>query len=144
MGGMTYKDAGVDIDKKMSTLKDIGALVKTTFTPGVLHDVGAFGGMFQGRFPALEDPILVATNDGVGTKVRTGVRAGRLRGLGHDIVNHCVNDILVQGAEPLFFFDYFASSVLEPPMRLAHQACTALRPTRLAPRESAPAKRMEG
>ncbi|MDJ0975099.1 MAG: phosphoribosylformylglycinamidine cyclo-ligase [Planctomycetota bacterium] len=114
MGGMTYRDAGVDIDKKMSTLKDIGALVKTTFTPGVLHDVGAFGGMFRGRFPELADPILVATNDGVGTKVRTGVRAGRLRGLGHDIVNHCVDDILVQGAEPLFFFDYFASSVLDP------------------------------
>ena len=114
MSGMTYKDAGVDIDKKMSTLKGIGELVKTTFGKGVLHDVGAFGGMFQGRFPDLAEPILVATNDGVGTKVRTGVRAGRLRGLGHDIVNHCVDDILVQGAEPLFFFDYFASSVLDP------------------------------
>lgn len=114
MGGMTYRDAGVDIDKKMSTLQGIGGLVKTTFGAGVLHDVGAFGGMFRGSFPHLEDPILVATNDGVGTKVRTGVKAGRVRGLGHDIVNHCVNDILVQGAEPLFFFDYFASSVLEP------------------------------
>lgn len=116
MGGMTYRDAGVDIDKKMNTLKGIGDLVRTTFGKGVLHEVGAFGGMFQGTFADLEEPILVATNDGVGTKVRTGVRAGRLRGLGHDIVNHCVDDILVQGAEPLFFFDYFASSVLDPAM----------------------------
>ncbi|MDJ0522572.1 MAG: phosphoribosylformylglycinamidine cyclo-ligase [Planctomycetota bacterium] len=114
MGGMTYRDAGVDIDKKMAAVGGIGGLVRSTFTPGVLHDLGSFGGMFSGRFPKHEDPILVATNDGVGTKVRTGVRAGRLRGLGHDIVNHCVDDILVQGAEPLFFLDYFASSVLEP------------------------------
>lgn len=114
MGGLTYRDAGVDIDKKMEAVQGIGALVRSTFGPGVLHDLGSFGGMFSGRFPGLEDPVLVATNDGVGTKVRTGVRSGRLRGLGHDIVNHCVNDILVQGAEPLFFLDYFASSVLEP------------------------------
>lgn len=114
MGGMTYRDAGVDIDKKMNTLRGIGDLVRTTFGSGVLHDVGAFGGMFRGSFPECDDPILVATNDGVGTKVRTGVRAGRVRALGHDIVNHCIDDILVQGAEPLFFFDYFASSVLDP------------------------------
>jgi len=114
MGGLTYRDAGVDIDKKMAAVGGIGALVRSTFTPGVLHELGSFGGMFSGRFEGLEDPILVATNDGVGTKVRAGVRAGRVRGLGLDIVNHCVNDILVQGAEPLFFLDYFASSVLEP------------------------------
>ncbi len=114
MGGMTYRDAGVDIDKKMSAVGSIGDLVKTTFGPRVLHDLGSFGGMFSGAFPELDEPVLVATNDGVGTKVRTGVRAQRVRGLGHDIVNHCVNDILVQGAEPLFFLDYFASSVLEP------------------------------
>ena len=114
MGGLSYRDAGVDIDKKMAAVGGIGALVRSTFTPGVLHDLGSFGGMFSGRFEGLEDPILVATNDGVGTKVRTGVRAGRVKGLGKDIVNHCVDDILVQGAEPLFFLDYFASSVLEP------------------------------
>ncbi|MDF1700756.1 MAG: phosphoribosylformylglycinamidine cyclo-ligase [Planctomycetota bacterium] len=114
MGGLSYRDAGVDIDKKMAAVGGIGALVRSTFTPGVLHELGSFGGMFSGRFEGLEDPILVATNDGVGTKVRAGVKAGRVRGLGQDIVNHCVDDILVQGAEPLFFLDYFASSVLEP------------------------------
>ncbi len=114
MSGMTYRDAGVDIEKKMASVASISDLVKSTFRPGVLHELGSFGGMFSGSFPNMEDPVLVATNDGVGTKVRTGVRAGRVRGLGHDIVNHCVNDILVQGAEPLFFLDYFASGTLEP------------------------------
>ncbi len=114
MSGMTYRDAGVDIDKKMAAVGGIGGLVRSTFTPGVLHDLGSFGGMFSGAFPHMKEPVLVATNDGVGTKVRAGVRAGRVRGLGHDIVNHCVDDILVQGAEPLFFLDYFASSVLDP------------------------------
>ena len=114
MGGLTYRDAGVDIDKKEQVLKGIGALVQATYGPRVLHEHGAFGGLFDGRFDDLENPILVATNDGVGTKVRLGIRTGRTRLLGHDIVNHCVDDILVQGAEPLFFLDYFASSVLEP------------------------------
>jgi phosphoribosylformylglycinamidine cyclo-ligase len=114
MAGLSYRDAGVDIDKKMAAVGGIAGLVKSTFTPGVLHELGSFGGMFSGTFADLEDPILVATNDGVGTKVRAGVKAGRVRGLGQDIVNHCVNDILVQGARPLFFLDYFASSVLDP------------------------------
>jgi phosphoribosylformylglycinamidine cyclo-ligase len=113
MGGLSYRDAGVDIDKKMAAVGGISATVKSTFTPGVLHDLGSFGGMFSGTFAGLKDPVIVATNDGVGTKVRAGVRAGRVRGLGQDIVNHCVDDILVQGAEPLFFLDYFASSVLD-------------------------------
>ena len=114
MSGLSYRDAGVDIDKKGSMLRDIGARVKTTFGPRVLHDLGSFGGMFAGRFPEYEDPILVASNDGVGTKVRTALKSGRPQGLGHDIVNHCVNDILVQSAEPLFFLDYFASAHLDP------------------------------
>ncbi len=114
MSPLSYRDAGVDIDKKNRTLAGIGARVARTWGPGVLGEVGAFGGMFSGRFAGLEDPVLVATNDGVGTKVRVAARAGRLGGLGHDIVNHCVNDVLVQGATPLFFLDYFASSVLEP------------------------------
>jgi len=114
MTKMSYRDAGVDIDKKMAAVGGIGGLVRSTFTPGVLHELGSFGGMFSGTFAGMEDPVLVATNDGVGTKVRAGVRAGRVRGLGQDIVNHCVDDILVQGAEPLFFLDYFASSVLDP------------------------------
>ncbi|MGE0191913.1 MAG: phosphoribosylformylglycinamidine cyclo-ligase [Planctomycetota bacterium] len=111
---LTYRDAGVDIDKKGRMLRDIGALVRTTFGPGVRHELGAFGGMFSGRFEGMRHPILVASNDGVGTKTRLALRAGRLKGLGHDIVNHCVNDVLVQGAEPLFFLDYLAASHLDP------------------------------
>jgi len=114
MGGLTYRDAGVDIDKKERALAHIGALVQSTYSARVLHRHGAFGGLFDGRFADLDDPVLVATNDGVGTKVRLAVRTGRARGVGHDIVNHCVDDILVQGAEPLFFLDYFASSHLDP------------------------------
>lgn len=114
MGGLSYRDAGVDIDKKHNMLSGIGRLVRETFTPGVLHEVGSFGGLFDARFKGVEDPILVATNDGVGTKTRLGLKSGRIRGLGHDIVNHCVDDVLVQGAEPLFFLDYFASSELSP------------------------------
>jgi phosphoribosylformylglycinamidine cyclo-ligase len=113
MAALTYRDAGVNIDQKADMIDRIGDMVKGTFTPGVLHDLGAYGGMITGLFPHLEDPVLVATNDGVGTKVRTAVRAGRVRGLGHDIVGHCVNDALVQGAQPLFFLDYFAANKLD-------------------------------
>ncbi len=111
---LSYRDAGVDIDKKGRLLHGVGALVRTTFGPAVRHEIGSFGGMFSGRFEGMVDPILVASNDGVGTKVRLASRTGRWRGLGHDIVNHCVNDVLVQGAEPLFFLDYVASSRIEP------------------------------
>ncbi len=114
MSPLSYRDAGVDIDKKNNTLEGIGPRVARTWGPRVLSQVGAFGGMFSGRFEGMRDPVLVATNDGVGTKVRVGMRAKQVRGLGHDIVNHCVNDVLVQGATPLFFLDYFASSVLDP------------------------------
>ena len=113
MGPLTYRDAGVDIDRKADMIDRIGDLVKSTFHPGVLHTLGAYGGMCTGLFPHLKDPVLVATNDGVGTKVRTAVRAGKVRGLGHDIVNHCINDALVQGAQPLFFLDYFAANKLD-------------------------------
>jgi len=113
MAALTYRDAGVDIDLKAEMIEGIGELVKRTFTPGVMHELGAYGGMMSGLFPHLKEPVLVATNDGVGTKVRTAVRAGKVRGLGHDIVNHCVNDALVQGAQPLFFLDYFAANKLD-------------------------------
>ncbi len=113
MGALTYRDSGVNIDLKADMIERIGDLVKGTFTPGVMHDLGAYGGMMSGLFPHLKEPVLVATNDGVGTKVRTAVRAGKVRGLGHDIVNHCVNDALVQGAQPLFFLDYFAANMLD-------------------------------
>jgi phosphoribosylformylglycinamidine cyclo-ligase len=111
---MTYEAAGVDVRAKAAMLERIGAAVRSTFRERVLSVPGAFAGLFRARFPGMEDPVLAATNDGVGTKTRVARRCGRHRGIGHDIVNHCVNDALVQGAEPLFFLDYFASSRLDP------------------------------
>lgn len=129
MAALTYRDAGVDIDRKGDMIDRIGSMVKGTFTPGVLHELGAYGGMVSGLFPHLKEPVLVATNDGVGTKVRTAVRAGKVRGLGHDIVNHCVNDALVQGAQPLFFLDYFAANKLDASIfhEVVGGMCDALR-----------------
>jgi phosphoribosylformylglycinamidine cyclo-ligase len=105
-----YAAAGVNIDDKMSALKAIKAMVKSTRTPGVLSDIGLFGGLFKspGR-----DQVLVASTDGVGTKIKVAVLAGRHDTVGQDIVNHCVNDILVQGAHPLFFMDYVGTSRIE-------------------------------
>jgi phosphoribosylformylglycinamidine cyclo-ligase len=87
--------------------------VRATFTPNVLADVGSFGGLFALTDLPI-DPVLVASTDGVGTKVKLAAQLGKWRGIGHDIVNHCVNDILVQNARPLFFLDYIASSRLDP------------------------------
>jgi phosphoribosylformylglycinamidine cyclo-ligase len=114
MKSTTYREAGVDIRAKEAAIDRLGPLVRSTFSSRVLHEHGSFGGLFSARFAGLSDPVLVATNDGVGTKTRVAIRARRLRGLGHDIVNHCVNDDLVQGAEPLFFLDYFAANRLDP------------------------------
>ncbi len=115
--GMTtsdlYKQAGVNIDAGNEAVALIKPAVRATFTPNVLADVGSFGGLF-----ALTDlpsqPVLVASTDGVGTKVKLAAQLGQWRGIGHDIVNHCVNDILVQNARPLFFLDYIAASKLDP------------------------------
>lgn len=108
-----YREAGVDIDAGNRTVELMKAAVRTTFTPNVLADVGAFGGLFA--LTALPPrPVLVASTDGVGTKVKLAAELGRWRGIGHDIVNHCVNDILVQNARPLFFLDYIATSKLVP------------------------------
>ncbi len=108
-----YKEAGVDIDAGNRTVALMRDAVRATFTPQVLADVGSFGGLF-----ALENlperPVLVASTDGVGTKVKLAAQQGQWQSIGHDIVNHCVNDILVQGARPLFFLDYIASSKLVP------------------------------
>ncbi len=106
-----YAAAGVDIDRKMNALKAIGAMVKRTRVPGVLSDIGAFGGLFAapGR-----DQVLVASTDGVGTKLKVAAMVGRHDTIGQDIVNHCVNDILVQGATPLFFLDYLGTSRVDP------------------------------
>jgi phosphoribosylaminoimidazole synthetase len=108
-----YAAAGVDIDAATRAVDLMKAAVRRTYTSSVLADVGSFGGLF-----ALENlpsqPVLVASTDGVGTKVKLAAQLGRWRGVGHDIVNHCVNDILVQGARPLFFLDYIATSKLIP------------------------------
>ena len=102
-----YAAAGVDIDAKMSGIAAIKKMVKTTATPGVLNDIGQFGGFFAS--PG-KDRVLVASTDGVGTKLKIAVMTGRHDTVGQDIVNHCVNDILVQGAVPLFFMDYVGLS----------------------------------
>jgi phosphoribosylformylglycinamidine cyclo-ligase len=108
-----YQRAGVNIDAGNRTVDLIKNAVRTTFTPNVLADVGSFGGLFAlTNLPA--QPVLVASTDGVGTKVKLAAQLGRWRGIGHDIVNHCVNDILVQNARPLFFLDYIATSKLVP------------------------------
>lgn len=110
---LTYQDAGVDVKAKAALLRGISATVRSTFTDRVLGDTGAFAGLFAASFPGYREPVLVATNDGVGTKTKIARRVGRHEGIGADIVNHCVNDALVQGAEPLFFLDYFASARLD-------------------------------
>jgi phosphoribosylformylglycinamidine cyclo-ligase len=110
-----YEDAGVDIDRKAGALKAAATKIKETYTPDVLRGIGAFGGMLDAsRLKSLREPVLVASTDGVGTKTLLAAQTGRWSGLGFDIVNHCVNDLLVQGARPLFFLDYVASARLEP------------------------------
>jgi phosphoribosylformylglycinamidine cyclo-ligase len=111
---MDYRQAGVDIDAGNETVRRIKALARSTATPGVLSEIGSFGGLFRldpGRF---DDPVLVSSADGVGTKLKVAFMMGRHDTIGADLVNHCVNDILVQGAEPLFFLDYLATGRLSP------------------------------
>ena len=110
----TYRDAGVDIDAATSATTRIRDLAKKTFTPGVLSDIGGFGGMFSASFPDLKDPVLVSSADGVGTKLNVAFLTGRHNTVGADLVNHCINDIGVQGARPLFFMDYIATGRLDP------------------------------
>ncbi len=109
-----YSDAGVDIDAGNEAVRRIRSLARSTFTDGVLSDIGSFGGLFHiepGRF---RSPVLVSSADGVGTKLHVAFLANRHDTVGIDLVNHCVNDILVQGAEPLFFLDYLATGRLSP------------------------------
>lgn len=111
----TYRGAGVDIDAGHRAVDGMREAVGRTHGPEVLAGVGAFGGLFAlTGLGGMTEPVLAASTDGVGTKVRLAARHDRLDTLGHDLVNHCVNDILVQGARPLFFLDYVASSVLDP------------------------------
>jgi phosphoribosylformylglycinamidine cyclo-ligase len=108
-----YREAGVDIDAGNRAVELMKGAVRSTFTPNVLADVGSFGGLFAlADLPA--QPVLVGSIDGVGTKVKLAAELGRWQGIGQDLVNHCVNDILVQNARPLFFLDYVASSKLDP------------------------------
>ncbi len=110
----TYKEAGVDIDAGEEAVRRIKGHVRGTFTPGVLSDVGAFGAMFALDQSQYRDPVLVSSMDGVGTKLKVAQRVDRHDTVGEDLVNHCVNDIAVSGARPLFFLDYFAAGVLRP------------------------------
>src|SRR5881392_2583722 len=111
---MDYRQSGVDIDAGNETVRRIRSLARTTFTPGVLSDIGSFGGLFRLDAGRYRDPVLVASADGVGTKLKVAFMAGKHDTVGMDLVNHCVNDILVQGAEPLFFLDYLATGRLLP------------------------------
>jgi phosphoribosylformylglycinamidine cyclo-ligase len=110
-----YASAGVDIEAGNRAVELMKAAVKSTYGPQVLAGIGSFGGLFDAAaLKGMQAPVLVASTDGVGTKVKLAAQVGRYNSIGHDIVNHCIDDILVQGARPLFFMDYFATSKLTP------------------------------
>jgi phosphoribosylformylglycinamidine cyclo-ligase len=111
---LDYSSSGVNIDAGNETVRRIKRLAKSTFTPEVLSDIGAFGGLFNASALGLREPVLVASADGVGTKLKVAFLADRHDTVGADLVNHCVNDILVQGGVPLFFLDYLATGRLSP------------------------------
>ncbi len=112
---ITYADSGVSIDAGNLTVDLLKDAVKSTYPPSVLAGIGSFGGLYDAAdLKTFDKPVLVASTDGVGTKVKLAAQVGHYRSIGHDIVNHCINDILVQGARPLFFMDYFATSKLTP------------------------------
>ncbi|MEM8961127.1 MAG: phosphoribosylformylglycinamidine cyclo-ligase [Acidobacteriota bacterium] len=109
-----YRDAGVDLEAQDKALARVKKLVASTATPGVMSELGSFGGIFRPDFATMEEPLLVSSADGVGTKLVVARLVGDYSTIGQDLVNHCVNDILVQGAVPLFFLDYVAAGKLEP------------------------------
>jgi phosphoribosylformylglycinamidine cyclo-ligase len=109
-----YKDAGVDIDAANRATEQIKKLARSTFNENVFSEIGGFGGMFNGIFPDTREPVLVSSCDGVGTKLKVAFATGVHNTVSHDLVAHCVNDILVQGARPLFFLDYIATGKLDP------------------------------
>jgi phosphoribosylformylglycinamidine cyclo-ligase len=109
---VTYKQAGVSIEEGDAFIRGIKKTVRSTYRKGVLGDIGAFGAFYDARFPGYRSPVLVSSVDGVGTKLLVAQLAGVHRTVGQDLVNHCVNDILVCGARPLYFLDYFATGRL--------------------------------
>ncbi len=113
MSQISYEDAGVNIEKGNESVQRIKKLVKKTFNSSVLSDIGLFGGLFEFDTTKYKKPVLVSSTDGVGTKTQIGVALKRYKGLGQDIVGHSINDILVQGAKPLFFLDYLAAGKLD-------------------------------
>ena len=110
---MDYRSAGVDIDKATKALGKVREAARSTYQPGTLSDIGSFGGLFRLDTERYKKPVLVASTDGVGTKLKIAFATGRHAGVGYDLVAHCVNDILVQGARPLFFLDYLAMGKLD-------------------------------
>lgn len=116
---ISYADAGVSIDNANLALDKIKNFAKSTFNQNTLTEIGSFGGMFSAMFPEMSEPVLVASADGVGTKLKIAFETNIHHTIGQDLVNHCVNDILVQGARPLFFLDYFATGKLEPETTVA-------------------------
>ncbi len=112
-GGYTYAGAGVSIDAGNALVRAIAPLVKATMRPGADAEIGGFGGFFDPRAAGYRDPLLVAANDGVGTKLKLAIESGRHDTVGIDLVAMCANDLIVQGAEPLFFLDYFATGALD-------------------------------
>src|SRR5260370_39963842 len=112
MGDLCYIDAGVDIDAGNRAVQLIKDAVRSTHTAGVLGGIGPFAGSFA-LPPGYREPVLVSSTDSVGTKVKVAIATGRHLGIGVDLVNHCVNDIAVSGADPLFFLDYFATGKLQ-------------------------------
>ena len=112
----TYADAGVSIAAGNALVRAIAPLARATRRPGAEADLGGFGGVFDLKAAGFADPLLVAANDGVGTKLKLAIEWDRHEGVGVDLVAMCANDLLVQGAEPLFFLDYYASGALEPPI----------------------------
>ncbi|MBS1720542.1 MAG: phosphoribosylformylglycinamidine cyclo-ligase [Armatimonadetes bacterium] len=110
---VTYQSAGVDIDGAQRALRSVSSSIQATHGPSVIGGIGGFGALFRAQFPGMEQPVLVSSIDGVGTKTKVAAMVGDHSQLGADIVNHCVNDILCQGARPLFFLDYFGCGHLQ-------------------------------
>ncbi|HJR07561.1 MAG TPA: phosphoribosylformylglycinamidine cyclo-ligase [Pyrinomonadaceae bacterium] len=111
---ITYSDAGVSIEAANAAVDRIKEMARATFNARTLSEIGSFGGMFDAAFPQMRAPVLVASADGVGTKLKVAFETNTHNTIGRDLVNHCVNDILVQGARPLFFLDYVATGALSP------------------------------